>query len=310
MIDSPSPPSWLHRRSRLLIGAIAVAGAILTGYLAASKLLGANAACPISGCDTVLSSEYAFLFGKPLSLFGCLAYIAMAVLALLPLFMGNRTARSDRDRLSEITWWLLLFGATAMTVFSTYLMFVLTTEIQSWCLYCLVSAFLSTSLLILTMFGHRWLNIRVLVAIAVAAALLTAGGSWAIYTITKTNAPAVGLAPPITSNSTATEIGLAKHLEAAGAKMYGAWWCPHCHDQKQVFGKEAFKDIHYVECSTPGAKGVRKMTNFCRQAGVKAFPQWEINGKLIEPGLKSLKELAQLSNYQGDTKFTHKLPYE
>ena len=42
------------------------------------------------------------------------------------------------------------------------------------------------------------------------------------------------------------EAQLAKHLTEEGAVMYGAYWCPHCSDQKQSFGK-AFKYIQYVE---------------------------------------------------------------
>ena len=38
------------------------------------------------------------------------------------------------------------------------------------------------------------------------------------------------------------EIALAKHLSKTGAKMYGAFWCGHCANQKEVFGKEAFTE--------------------------------------------------------------------
>jgi uncharacterized membrane protein/glutaredoxin len=310
MIDSSISPTWLRLKSRFLIGTIAVAGALLTGYLAATKLLGNKVACPVSGCDQVLSSEYAFLLGKPLTLFGCLAYLAMAVLALLPLLLGKKSPRFGSYNLEDITWWLLLFGATSMTVFSSYLMLVLATEIQSWCIYCLVSAAFSVSLLVLTLLGHRWPNLKLVAGVGVLAALLTAGGSFGVYNIAKANAPAEGLAPAITTNSTAAEIGLAKHLKATGATMYGAWWCPHCHEQKQLFGKEASSEINYVECSTPGKKGERKVTQFCLQAGVKAFPQWEFNGKLVDARPISLQELAKLSNYQGDTKFIRKSPYK
>lgn len=45
---------------------------------------------------------------------------------------------------------------------------------------------------------------------------------------------------------------LAKRLKAAGAKMYGAFWCSHCFEQKQAFGKEAMADFPYVECYPEG----------------------------------------------------------
>ena len=45
---------------------------------------------------------------------------------------------------------------------------------------------------------------------------------------------------------------LAKRLKAAGAKMYGAFWCSHCFEQKQTFGKEAMAEFPYVECYPDG----------------------------------------------------------
>ena len=38
------------------------------------------------------------------------------------------------------------------------------------------------------------------------------------------------------------------------------------------------------------------------EKNIKGFPSWEINGK-IESGVKSLEELADLSNYKGAREF-------
>ena len=38
----------------------------------------------------------------------------------------------------------------------------------------------------------------------------------------------------ITSQSSPMALSLAKHLRSIGAKMYGAFWCSHCNEQKQV----------------------------------------------------------------------------
>src|SRR3982750_4258242 len=58
--------------------------------------------------------------------------------------------------------------------------------------------------------------------------------------------------------------GFAKCLNKSGAKIYGAWWCPHCADQKELFGF-AFQYVNYVECSP---KGQRTESDTCKQAGV------------------------------------------
>ncbi|MFN9859009.1 MAG: Vitamin K epoxide reductase, partial [Pseudanabaena sp.] len=90
---------------------------------------------------------------------------------------------------------------------------------------------------------------------------------------------------------------LAQHLTATSAKMYGAYWCSHCHDQKERFG-EAKKLIPYVECDP---KGENPQTQLCITKGIKGYPTWEISGKMFS-GDRSLDELADLSGYTGERK--------
>jgi len=49
--------------------------------------------------------------------------------------------------------------------------------------------------------------------------------------------------------STPQSIELAKYLRETGARMYGAYWCPHCSRQKELFGREAWSYVDYVECA-------------------------------------------------------------
>jgi hypothetical protein len=44
--------------------------------------------------------------------------------------------------------------------------------------------------------------------------------------------------PLVTSESSRGAVDLARRLKAAGAKMYGAFWCSHCFEQKQAFGAQ------------------------------------------------------------------------
>jgi thiol-disulfide isomerase/thioredoxin len=93
--------------------------------------------------------------------------------------------------------------------------------------------------------------------------------------------------------------GLAAHLRKINAKMYGAYWCPHCKHQKDMFGDDGFRPITYIECDP---KGTNAKPDLCRAANIKGYPTWEIKGKFY-PGTQSLEELATLSGYQGNTKF-------
>ena len=58
--------------------------------------------------------------------------------------------------------------------------------------------------------------------------------------------------PIVTTQSSSRGEQLAKRLKEAGAKMYGAFWCSHCHEQKEAFGSQAMKDFPYVECYPDG----------------------------------------------------------
>ena len=68
---------------------------------------------------------------------------------------------------------------------------------------------------------------------------------------------------------------LAKRLKAAGAKMYGAFWCSHCQEQKAEFGAEAQADLPYVECYPQGYHQVRAqlMCTVCNSIGEQSGPE-------------------------------------
>jgi flagellar basal body-associated protein FliL len=83
--------------------------------------------------------------------------------------------------------------------------------------------------------------------------------------------------------------GFAKCLNAKGARMYGAWWCPHCADQKEAFGY-AFQYVNYTECSP---EGQRTETEQCKQAGIKHFPSWRFADGSNTEGVLPLSQLSQ-----------------
>ncbi|MBF2088820.1 MAG: vitamin K epoxide reductase family protein [Synechococcales cyanobacterium K44_A2020_017] len=298
---------WLHRWSRYIITAIACVGAIVTGWLTYEKLTGGTAACPTEGCTQVLSSPYAEVFGIPLTIFGLLAYLSMGAMAIAPTLVNPETNKDLRMKLEGWTWPLLFMGATAMTIFSGYLMYVLAFELQTVCVYCISSATFSLSFLVLTLLGRAWDDAGKLIFIGIIVAMVTLIGTLGVYA--GVNAPAAEndvpgeAGPRVTTTSGNAELALAAHLSSIGAKMYGAYWCPHCHDQKQLFGLPAAKEFPYVECAPDGQN---PQTDLCQSLSdqVTGFPTWEINGQYY-PGTRSLQELAQLSGYSGPTDFAN-----
>ncbi len=81
----------------------------------------------------------------------------------------------------------------------------------------------------------------------------------------------------------------AQCLKDKGAVFYGAFWCPHCQNQKTMFGKSQ-KLLPYVECSTPDGKGQLAV---CKEKNVTGYPMWEFSDGSRESGEVSLEKLSE-----------------
>ena len=84
--------------------------------------------------------------------------------------------------------------------------------------------------------------------------------------------------------------GFAKCLSSKGARMYGAWWCPHCADQKEEFGY-GFQYVSYVECGEEGKPHTENQR--CKQDGIKNFPTWQFADGSRTEGVLPLTDLSQ-----------------
>lgn len=91
----------------------------------------------------------------------------------------------------------------------------------------------------------------------------------------------------------AYEARLADHLTATGAKMYGAYWCPHCGAQKEHFGAVA-DQLPYVECD---GQGQNAQPELCAQMGIEVYPTWIIEGQYYT-GVQLPGKLAALSGFE------------
>jgi uncharacterized membrane protein len=80
------------------------------------KLTGGAPVCPISGCDSVLTSSYSEILGVPLSLLGMLAYGAVGVLA------ASALARNTNGQPTQTLDTALSVGAAGLAGVSGVLM--------------------------------------------------------------------------------------------------------------------------------------------------------------------------------------------
>jgi uncharacterized membrane protein len=308
MIRRRSTP-WIHRWSRTVMGAIAAIGVVETAYLTIAKFTTGSVICPTSGCDKVLNSPYATVFGTvPLSLLGCLAYLSIAILALAPKAVNPNTNKGLHSQLENKTWQALFIITAAMVIFSSYLMYLMAFEIKELCIYCISSALFSLSLFVLVLVGREWEDIGQLVFTGILVAMVSSIGALGLYNSVRSPAASVStpgiVAPAVTTTSGPAQLALARHLREIGAKEYGAYWCPHCHDQKMLFGKEAAALIDYVECD-PRGQNSRAQLCQAAAANVKGFPTWEIKGQFYS-GTQSLEKLADLSGYTGPRNFQNR----
>jgi hypothetical protein len=81
----------------------------------------------------------------------------------------------------------------------------------------------------------------------------------------------------------------AKCLAEKKATMYGSFLCPHCDDQRKLFGP-SFRYVPYVECSM---RGSRQMTFPCMAAQIRFTPTWIFADGERRTGLQSLKDLSK-----------------
>lgn len=84
----------------------------------------------------------------------------------------------------------------------------------------------------------------------------------------------------------------AQCLTEKGVKFYGAFWCPHCQEQKRLFGRSTSK-LPYIECSMPDQK---TQTKVCIDEKITGYPTWVFaDGSRINQVMQ-LSELAEKSS--------------
>ena len=258
-------------------------GITLTGYLSWTALGGgAVQGCAAGGaCDVVLTSRWATLLGLPTALWGLVAYTGLAAIAFI--------RRADRHW--SYAWTAALFGVC----YSVYLTVVSLTILESACPYCLTSLGLMSATLAIVVLqrppevAHRsWVGLAAGRGVFAAIAILLLHANY----VAPRAEPAGPEDPMIRA--------LAEHLTDEGVLFYGASWCPHCQEQKRLFGASASR-LPYIECSPAGANTPQAPS--CSRAGVQSYPTWVIEGRAIAGEVLSLSQLANATGFPGAANF-------
>lgn len=298
--EASDKPFFLGISTSNWCAALGAVGFLETAYLTYLKLSNSEAFCAVGGggCNDVLNSEYSSVFGVPLPLIGMVSYGLVTLLSLQQSGKKLLSGFGEND-----VRFLLLGTTTSMAIASAYFLYLLGAKLSGTpCSYCLISAFLSFILLYFTLKDYALEEIQKVVGLQLAIAAIVVATLSNSYTIASPKFPGtsdITLEPyetEIIEQSTPWTIALAKHLHSIGAKMYGAFWCSHCMEQKQMFGREALKILDYIECFPDGVGKGRKMALECTLAGLEGFPTWIIKGKVLS-GEQNLQALADASEF-------------
>lgn len=252
-----------------------------------------------------MQSPYSSIGPIPLCALGAFAYTVLLVVSL----SNNEAAHVLGKYLSA-----------TMAMASFALLYILTV-LQAPCPFCLVSAFCSVSIFLLW-----WGRGEVLKRTGGLAALGLAGGLvWTSVVdggvVTPTPSPAYAdassalrggetvaagaiasaVAPPPAPAVATAPASLLKDLKSLDTKLYGAFWCSHCAEQKEALGPDWRMYITYVECDKDG----KDFKGQCKIDGQKlrGYPTWTIQGIKIEGErtIEELQEIVQVIKDGGDT---------
>ena len=293
---------------KIIILILSTIGIVDTGSITLKSFgfLNSLSCIGINGCETVLNSPWGTLYENnqlniPLSFAGFITYLSILILTTIL----TLNVISIKQKLYKFLWWLLFVISCGSSVFSLLLIFIMFLKIKAYCFFCILSAILSFSIFIICIIGAKFESREPMLyrGFIVALTVLIGGFIWS-NNVDPSNASNISkdlekVSPLITTSSTPQKVKFAKFLNENDIKMYSAYWCPHCHDQKQLFGKEAVKELTIFECAKDGKNNNYE---FCITKDIKGFPSWEINNQIYS-GVKELKELAIMTEYNGDTNF-------
>lgn len=99
-------------------------------------------------------------------------------------------------------------------------------------------------------------------------------------------------AAPIRSGGGPAPESLAQCLKRKGMRLFGAHWCKPCHDQLELFGKDA-PDVPYTDCQPEGTFG---NIPECDALDIQQYPTWRFPDGYKALGVRSLKWLSESSS--------------
>src|SRR5919112_6272596 len=139
-LSSKGTQSGEHSARRVVLGALAIIGLLISGYLSWVHYIGVAPVCvgESGGCETVQTSSYATIFGVPVAVMGLVGYSGLLFSALLR---------------GEAGVYLAFLVALVGALFSAYLTYLEVFVIHAICEWCVASAEVMVAALLCACFG-------------------------------------------------------------------------------------------------------------------------------------------------------------
>lgn len=110
-----------------------------SSYLLWKHSTASSAFCPAGGCDAVNQGEYSEIRGIPLAAFGVAAYLMLLAFSAMGVALGHRSLIAAICAISGIG-----------VIVSAFLIYLQVAVIESICFWCVLSAFMMTSIFVMS----------------------------------------------------------------------------------------------------------------------------------------------------------------
>jgi uncharacterized membrane protein len=263
--------------NKILLILLSVAGIVIMGYLLNLHFSSdtGGSFCDLGeglSCDVVNKSEYAKVFGIPVSLLGLLYF---SLVLLIALFKYNKKSLA----------WIGFISVAFMgpSLYLTYLEFYV---INSICVLCEASKIIILGIILLSLSAARPIKAfpNKVVGSIVVGLLLIAG------TFLAHNSGGV---------PSGTYDTFAQCLDEKGFVVYGSQGCSFCARQRALFG-DSFEYIKEIECDVR-YPDFNPQPKLCISKNIKGTPTWILEDEdgndlfRFESGVVQLEKLSEVS---------------
>eukprot|EP01119_Soliformovum_irregulare_P017332 TRINITY_DN5130_c0_g1_i1.p1 TRINITY_DN5130_c0_g1~~TRINITY_DN5130_c0_g1_i1.p1 ORF type:complete len:298 (-),score=34.12 TRINITY_DN5130_c0_g1_i1:3-896(-) len=273
------------QRNQDIILALSVIGLLTSFYLTKDHIDAAadGSLCDISAtvsCSVINRSSYSELFNVPIAILG-----SAWMIALMTVTWKARQNHSDRPFWTVIQYYWSLAGVG----FCFYLIFAEFTlgAICPFCtvvhIICFIVAFLAYNNYSSERTKPSLIEVITVIPMKntiLVFALATLHLAPLIYYNVGSQVSEASTTPPPVKD----KVAFAKCLTASGVAMYGSDQCPHCLNQKTIFG-DAFQHIKYYNCLVD--------QEACEKAKIERYPTWLRSDGSRVIGTKSFPQLEE-----------------